>query len=79
MKRRTNGIAVPLFQPSGSIGKYGNQLMWTTWRFLEDVKGDQVQEETEEQRRIRLEIFPLSVFSAGLDSGDKVDSDDGDD
>ena len=79
MKRRTNGIAVPLFQPSGSIGKYGNQLMWTTWRFLEDVKGDQVREETEEQKRIRLEIFPLSVFSAGLDSGDIVDSVDGDD
>ena len=75
MKRRTIGIAVPLILPSGSIGKLGNQLMWTPWRFLEDVTGDQDDEETEVQRQIRLEVFPRSVFPAGVDSDDSGDSD----
>ena len=75
MKRRTYGIAVPLILPSGFIGKLGNQLMWTPWRFLEDVTGDQDDEETEVQRQIRLELFPRSVFPAGVDSDDSGDSD----
>ena len=75
MKRRTYGIAVPLILPSGFIGKLGNQLMWTPWRFLEDVTGDQDDEETEVQRQIRLEVFPRSVFPAGVDSDDSGDSD----
>ena len=75
MKRRAIGIAVPLILPSGSIGKLGNQLMWTPWRFLENVTGDQDEEETEVQRQIRLELFPRSVFPAGVDSDDSGDSD----
>ena len=75
MKRRTNGIAVPLILPSGSIGKLSNQLMWTPWRFLENVTGDQDDEETDVQRQNRLEVFPLSVFPAGVDSDDSGDSD----
>ena len=75
MKRRTNGLAVPLILPSGSIGKLGNQLMWTPWRFLENVSGDQDKEETAVQRQNRLEVFPLSVFPAAVDSNDSGDSD----
>ena len=75
MKRRTTGIAVPLLQPSGSIGKHGNQLMWTPWRLLEDVNGNQIDDETEVQRQIRLEVFPFSVFPAGVESDDSNDSD----
>ena len=75
MKRRTNGIAVPLILPSGSIGKLSNQLMWTPWRFLENVTGDQDDEETDVQRQNRLEVFPLSVFPAAVDSNDSGDSD----
>ena len=70
-----DGIAVPLILPSGSIGKLGNQLMWTPWRFLENVTGDQDDEETDVQRQNRLEVFPLSVFPAGVDSDDSEDSD----
>ena len=75
MKRRTIGIAVPLILPSGSIGKLGNQLMWTPWRVLENVTGDQDEEKTEVQRQIRLEVFPLSVFPPGVDSDESGDSD----
>ena len=70
-----DGIAVPLILPSGSIGKLGNQLMWTPWRFLENVTGDQDDEETDVQRQNRLEVFPLSVFPAAVDSNDSGDSD----
>ena len=76
LKRRANGIAVPLLLPSGSMGKHGNQLMWTPWRILEDITGVQEEEETEVQRRTRLEVFPLSVFPAAVDSDDSDDSDD---
>ena len=69
MKRRQNGIAVPNLLNSCSTTKHGNQLLWTPWRLLEEVTGVQDEEETEEQRRIRLEVFPLSVFpQAGGDS-----------
>ena len=44
-------------------------LMWTPWRFLEELSGVQDDEETVEQKRIRLEVFPLSVFPfSGADS-----------
>ena len=75
MKRRSNGIAVPLILPSGYVGKLGSQLMWTPWRFLENVTGDQEDQETEVQRQIRLEVFPLSVFPPGVDSDESGDSD----
>ena len=69
MKRRQNGIAVPNLLNSCSTSKHGNQLLWTPWRLLEEVTGVQEEEETEQQRRIRLELFPLSVFpEAGGDS-----------
>ena len=67
---------MPLLLPSGSMGKHGNQLMWTPWRILEDITGVQEEEETEVQRRTRLEVFPLSVFPAAVDSDDSDDSDD---
>ena len=75
LKRRHNGTAVPLLL-SGSTSKHGNQLMWTPWRFLEEVSGVQDEEETQEQKRIRLEVFPLSVFPySGADSDENDDSD----
>ena len=69
MKRRLNGLAVPNQLYSGSSSKHGNQMMWTPWRLLEEVTGVQEEEETEVQKRVRLEVFPLSVFpQAGGDS-----------
>ena len=72
LKRRNSERAVPLFL-SGSTSKHGNQLMWTPWRFLEELSGVQDDEETVEQKRIRLEVFPLSVFPFSGAEGDEND------
>ena len=71
MKRRHGRHAVPNLLYSGCSSKHGNELMWTSWRQLEDVTGEQDEEETENQRGVRLELFPLSVFPiVKEDSGD---------
>ena len=62
MKRRQDGKALPVFQYSGSISKHGSQLMFSPWRRLEDVDGSQEEEETDDQKSVRLEIFPYSVI-----------------
>ena len=62
MKRRQDKKAVPILQYSGSTSKHGNQLMFSPWRHLEDVEGNQEEEETADQRSIRLEIFPCSAI-----------------
>ena len=62
MKRRSEGKAVPHLLFSGMMSKHGSQLMWSPWQKLEDVTGQQDEMETAEQKRIRLQIFPLSTF-----------------
>ena len=37
-------------------------MMWDHWQRLENVTGEQDEEETENQKRVRLQIFPFSVF-----------------
>ena len=71
MKRRQGVHAVPNLLYSGCSSKHANQLMWSHWQHLEDVTGEQDEEETENQKRVRLEIFPFSVFPiVKEDSGD---------
>ena len=62
IKRRQDADAVPILLFSGCSSKHGNQLMWSSWQQLEEVTGIQEQEETDNQKKIRLQIFPLSVF-----------------
>ena len=62
MKRREDVNAVPNLFYSGCSSKYMNQLMWHPWRELEEVTGEQDQHETECQKRIRLELFPFSMY-----------------
>ena len=62
MKRREDVSAVPNLFYSGCSSKYMNQLMWSPWRELEKVTGVQDKKESEDQKKIRLELFPLSVF-----------------
>ena len=62
MKRREEKKAVPHLLFSGMMSKHGSQLMWSPWQNLEDVTGQQDEVETAEQKKIRLQIFPLSNF-----------------
>ena len=49
-------------------GRYMRQLK------LEDVTGQQDEMETAEQRRTRLQVFPLSDFPCSDDESDENDS-----
>ena len=61
--RRSQGIrAAPLLLYHGTTSKYSNCLLWTAWQHLEEVKPEQEEEETEDQKKIRLTIFPMSKF-----------------
>ena len=72
MKRREDVNAVPNLFYSGCSSKYMNQLMWSPWRELEEVTGEQTEDETENQQKIRLELFPFSVYpTEGEDSEDE--------
>ena len=63
MKRMIKQKAVPHLLFLGLMSKHGSELMWSPWQNLEEVAGDQDEEETAEQQRTRLQIFPLSKFS----------------
>ena len=68
LKRRENGLkAVPHFLYSGRLDRYGNQLLWTPWDQLECVSGEQDENETPDQSRVRLLLFPMSVFPSSDD------------
>ena len=62
MKRREDVNAVPNLFYSGCSSKHMNQLMWSPWKELEEVTGEQEEHETEDQKKIRLELFPFSVY-----------------
>ena len=62
MKRRQDVTAVPKLLFSGITSQHGNQLMWSPWQRLEEVTGIQNEYETEDQKKVRLEIFPFSLF-----------------
>ena len=47
---------------NGTTSKYANCLLWTPWKILEDIQPIQDEEETDDQKKARLSIFPLSVF-----------------
>ena len=70
MKRRQDGKAVPLLLHSGTVSRHGNQLLLSPWRHLEEVDGDQEEEETQDQKNRRLEIFPCSVIPFAEDDSD---------
>ena len=62
MVRRKAVRAVPCLLYSGCSSKHGNQLMWSPWERLEQVTGEQNEEETDDQKKVRQPIFSLSVF-----------------
>ena len=71
--RRQEVMAAPNLLYSGCTSKHGNQLMWSHWEKLEDVTGEQIEEETESQKSVREQIFPLSVFPILEDESEEDD------
>ena len=62
MQQRSGPKAVLHLLYSDAPGKHGNQLLWSPWRYLEDVREDQQEEETDLQKNRRLAVFPMSVY-----------------
>ena len=67
MLRRRGRPAVLHLLFSGAPGRFGHELLWEPWQYLEDVQGNQSDEETQRQKITRLAIFPLSVYPTSPD------------
>ena len=67
MVKRSGKNAVLHFQYDGKTRRHGRQVLWSSWRFLEEIK-DQDVAETEDQKERRLEVFPLSKEESEDDS-----------
>ena len=61
-KRNNDSKAVIHLLHHGTMSKYVNCLLWSPWQQLEDIATNQEEEETDDQRKTRLSIFPMSVF-----------------
>ena len=72
-KRRNEKAALSL-PYGGKRNKYTTRLLWSPWTELEDVNGEQDEDETEEQKQRRLSVFPASVFQAQLCEDDSIDN-----
>ena len=66
MLRRTGQPAVLHLLYSGALGRFGHQLLWEPWQYLEDVRGNHGDDETFQQRNIRLAVYPKSVYPTSL-------------
>ena len=67
MQRRAGQPAVLHLLYSGTPGRFGHQLLWEPWQYLEDVTGNDGDEETVEQKNSRIALFPMSVYPNSLD------------
>ena len=70
MQRRAGQPAVLYLLYSRAPGRFGHELLWEPWQYLEDVRGNQADEETVQQKNTRLAIFPMSVYPASPDEED---------
>ena len=73
MIRRQDTKTAPNLLYSGCTSKHGNQLMWSHWEKLESLTGEQDVVETECQKSVRQQIFPLSVFPILEDESEEDD------
>ena len=72
MKRRNRKAALSLSH-RGKTNKYATMLLWSPWTALEDVNGEQEEDETGEQKQRRLSIFPASIFPVQTFEDDSID------
>ena len=61
-KRNTDNKAVIHLLNHGTTSKYVNCLLWSPWQQLENIATEQEEAETDDQKKTRLSIFPMSVF-----------------
>ena len=61
-KRNNDSKAVIHLLLHGTTSKYVNCLLWSPWQQLEDIATNQEEEETDDQKKTRLTIYPMSVF-----------------
>ena len=62
MAKRNDSEAVIRLLHHGTTSKYVNCLLWSPWQQLENIATNQEEEETDDQKKTRLSIFPMSVF-----------------
>ena len=70
MRKRKNAKAALLLLNTNAAHKHGNQLLWTPWQELEEVTGNQDEHETEEQKKVRLAIYPMSHPTTKIEDED---------
>ena len=59
MVKRSGKNAVLHLLNDGKTRRHGNQVLWSPWEFLEEIR-EQDEDVTEEQKNRRLEVFPMS-------------------
>ena len=63
MKKRTEGARpVPLMLKSDTLDPYGERLLFKCWRNFEELDDEVSEAELTQQTRIRLSLFPMSIF-----------------
>ena len=72
MKRRDKKAALNLLA-GNTANKYSSMLLWSPWNELEEVNGEQGEVETEQQKQIRLSVFPKSIFPVQINEDESVD------
>ena len=69
MKRRDKKAALNLLA-GNTANKYSSMLLWSPWNELEEVNGEQGEEESEQQKQTRLSVFPKSTFLLQMNEED---------
>ena len=72
MKRRDKKAALNLLA-GNTPNKYSSMLLWSPWNELEEVNGEQGEDETEQQKQSRLSVFPKSKFLVQMNEEDSFD------
>ena len=63
MKKRTEGKRpVPLMLKSDTQDPYGERLLFKCWRNCEELDDEVTEAEVTQQTKIRLSLFPMSIF-----------------
>ena len=71
VKKRDKKAALNLLA-GGTTNKFSSMLLWSPWNKLEEVNGEQGEDETEEQKQTRLSVFPKSIFPVQMNEDESI-------